>query len=161
MGKKKPKKYPSPKEDIPPQAKEPLVAYGLPAYSYMDSLASLTVKDVHKIQLPGNVLLDIQLETDLNASEIAGVLGISKSKYYELIKLNILDPREVDVLADFAGLWQKGLEAFDGDRELLHEWLNTRNENLGGVLPITLLPSRVGLRTLEKAFLRIEYSIYG
>ena len=97
----------------------------------------------------------------MSAQAIAGVVGVSKSKYYELAQLKDLGFKNIDALADFATLWQKGIEAFDGDKDLLNEWLEMRNENLGNIKPIELLSSRIGRRDLEKAFLRIEYSTYG
>jgi len=60
-----------------------------------------------------------------------------------------------------AYLWEKGMEAFDENHEHLIEWLNTKNEGLGNIKPIGLLGSRTGRSELEKAFFRIEYSVYG
>ncbi len=117
--------------------------------------------EVSDARLPGKKLQEVQEQTSLSAQDMAGIMGVSKSKYYELLQLATLSEKAVVALADFAALWQKGLDAFDGEVELLNEWLARRNTNLGNVRPKELLSSRLGRRELEKAFLRIEHSTYG
>lgn len=141
-----------------PKAQEPMVAYQV---SLLNVLNGLSYNDLDTIQLSGACLVEIQQQTSLSAQTIASIVGVSKSKFYDLVRLNDLGAKNIDALADFASLWQKGLDAFDGDVNLLNEWLETRNINLGSVRPIELLSTRMGRRELEKAFLRIEYSTYG
>ena len=140
------------------EAKEPMIAYQAPL---MNALTYMSYRDIHEMRLSGQSLVDIQNQTSLSAQDLAGILGVSKSKYYELIQLDDLGSKDIDALADFATLWQKGLEAFDDEESLLNEWLGMRNENLGNIKPVDLLSSRVGRRALEKAFYRIEFSTYG
>lgn len=148
-------------QDQPPiLAQEPEATYLSPMNS-VSFFSSLSAYDMADIEMPGNALSVIQEQTDLPAQLIAEVVGISKSKYYDLLQQDHLDIKIIDALADFSVLWQQGLEAFDNERSFLLEWLHTRNENLGGILPISLMGSRTGRRALEKAFLRIEYSVYG
>ncbi len=154
---KKRKKYTPPKSSIN-EAKEPMVAYQLPLLS---ALISMSYGDIQEMRLPGQSLIEIQQQTLLSAQDIAGIVGVSKSKYYELVQMEDLGSKNIDALADFATLWQKGLDAFDEDDSLLNEWLETRNQNLGNIKPTELLSSRIGRRELEKAFYRIEYSTYG
>ncbi|RLD23726.1 MAG: hypothetical protein DRI71_04595 [Bacteroidetes bacterium] len=153
---KKSKKYSSKKGKK--KVKERVVSY---QESILDSLYGMSYEDIEKINLPGKSLTTIQQQTSLGAMDLAQVMGVSKSTYYNLLDEETLDSETIDAMVDFAVLWQKGLEAFDEDASLLNEWLETRNTNLGGIKPIELLATRVGRRALEKAFLRIEYSTYG
>ncbi len=148
-------------EDQPPMiASEPMATYLKPGGSLV-FFSTLSPQDVEEIQISGKALSTFQEQTTLASQLLAEAIGISKSKYYDLIQYDSLDSKTIDAMADFATLWQKGLEAFDGEKALLLEWLHTRNENLGGIQPITLLGSRIGRRTLERAFMQIEYSVYG
>ena len=139
------------------KTKEPMVAYQVP----LSTLTSMSYRDIHATRLSGQTLIDIKNQTLLSAQNIAGIIGVSKSKFYELVQMKDLSSKNIDALADFATLWQKGIDAFDGDNSLLSEWMESRNENLGDIKPVELLSSRVGRRELEKAFNRIEYSTYG
>lgn len=154
---KKEKKY-APLNPGKNKAKEPMVAFQAPL---MSALTRMSYRDIHEMRLSGQSLVDVQKHTSLSAQDIAGVVGVSKSKYYELVQMDDLSSKNIDALADFATLWQKGIDAFDGDDSLLYEWMETRNENLGNIKPVELLSSRVGRRALEKAFYRIEFSTYG
>ena len=140
------------------KVEEPMLAYGI---SILSMLYGLNFNQITETHLPGHSLLELQKQTALSAQDIAGVVGVSKSKYYELLQLDDLGSKNIDALVDFATLWHKGLSAFDEDSILLNEWLISRNSNLGNIKPISLLVSRVGRRELEKAFNRIEYSTYG
>ncbi len=149
------------KEYEPSTLSEPLVPYLPMIATPLNRLQNMSMQDIAYSNFSGETLVDIQKQTSLSPNAIAGVVGVSKSKYYDLVKLKHLDAKNIDALADFATLWQKGIDAFDGDKGLLNEWLEMRNENLGNIKPIELLSSRIGRRDLEKAFLRIEYSTYG
>ena len=142
------------------KAEEPMALYGAFAMP-LDFLSVISSRSLATTKLPGKALTALQTETSLAPQEMASILGISKSKYYDLLKVDDLGSKNIDALADFAALWNKGIEAFDGDKQLLKEWLVSRNENLGGIKPVELLSSRIGRRELEQAFLRIEYSLYG
>lgn len=139
------------------KVEEPMVLH-TPLLVKLQEMSFIEISDAH---MPGDTLLDIEDQTLLSKEEVANVLGISMSKYYDLLKSEDIGSDNIDALADFAAFWQKGLDAFDDDKSLLKEWLNTRNENLGNIKPIELLASRMGRRILENAFLRIEYSTYG
>lgn len=133
----------------------------LTGVAILSALHNMSVNEISDTHFSGENLLELQKQTSLAAQDIAAIVGVSKSKYYELLQMENIGPKNVDALADFAALWQKGIDAFDDDSALLNEWLETRNVNLGNIKPVALLSSRVGRRVLEKAFLRIEYSTYG
>jgi len=140
------------------EAKEPMVRFHKPILNF---LLGMSYDDLHKTKLPGRSLGEIQEQTSLSATDLAQVMGISKSKYYNLLDQDYLELESIDAMVDFATLWQKGLDAFDDNVVYLNEWLSTRNENIGWRKPTEILATRIGRRELEKAFLRIEYSIYG
>ncbi len=142
------------------KVEEPAVAYRM-RVEPLDYLAQMSVQELDQVKLSGDALVALQQKTTLSPQALADVVGVSKSKYYELVRMDKLSSKNLDALADFATLWQKGIEAFDEDQSLLKEWLHTRNENLGGIRPVELLSSRMGRRELEKAFERIEYGTYG
>ncbi len=137
---------------------EPMIGYGV---SLLGMLYGLNVNSIPQTKIAGQSLVELQAQTSLTAQEMSLIVGVSKSKYYELLQKPDIGAKHVDALVDFAVLWNKGLAAFDNDQALLHEWLHTRNTNLGGLKPIALLGTRVGRRELEKAFNRITYSTYG
>jgi|GEM_PF-1777308 len=128
---------------------------------YLHILSGLTFEQINDSRATGSLVSDIAKETGLSSQDLANVLEIGKSKYYDLVKVSQLDQKYLDALADFSTLWVKGLEAFDNDQQSLLDFLKTKNENLGGIKPIYLLSSRMGRRELELAFQRIEYSLYG
>ncbi len=140
------------------KVEEPMVAYGV---SLLALLYGLSFSSLEETQLPGSSIVELQKQTKLSPQDMAGVVGVSKSKYYELVQLNDIGTKNLDALVDFATLWNKGLVAFDNDDDMLSEWITSRNSNLGNIKPVELLSTRVGRRELEKAFNRIEYSTYG
>ncbi len=140
------------------KVEEPMVAYGV---SLLGLLCGLNFSSLEETHLPGSSIVELQKQTKLSPQDMAGVVGVSKSKYYELVQLNDIGTKNLDALVDFATLWKKGLIAFDDDDEMLSEWMTSRNSNLGNIKPVELLSTRVGRRELEKAFNRIEYSTYG
>lgn len=140
------------------QVKEPEASLNPSLLSMLNEMSFI---DIGQVRVPGKSLFEIQRQTSLSAENIAGIVGVSKSKYYELLQLDDIGSKNIDALADFATLWNKGMIAFEDDVNLLNEWLKSRNESLGNVRPIELLTSRLGRRELEKAFLRVEYSVYG
>ena len=139
---------------------EPMALY-IANNEQLHFLAGVKPDDLSQVAIGGDTLVKVQQKTLLHANDLAEVLGVSKSTYYDLLKEKLLEAKYVDALADFASLWEKGLEAFDYNQAQLAQWLQTRNENLGGINPKQLLSSRIGRRELEKSFARIEYSTYG
>lgn len=142
-----------------PKAEEPAVAY----YDFptIERLSELSAIDAHTHAYAGDIIEQLSKETGISLQVLANILGISKSKIYELTKLKQLDENTIDALADFSCLWKVGLEAFDGNLNNYKLWLDTINPNLGQQKPIVFFQSRLGRRSLEKAFQRIEYSLYG
>ena len=124
-------------------------------------LASIASFEMENIDLPGQAITEIVKEAAIGREVIQGVLGVGKSAYYALIKKPRLEVDHIDILSNFSRVWQKGLETFEGNVEAFGEFMHTRNKNLGGVKPITLITSESGRRELSEAFDRIEYDLYG
>ncbi|MEQ8238547.1 MAG: hypothetical protein RIA69_05000 [Cyclobacteriaceae bacterium] len=142
------------------KVEEPFATYGMSS-SITAIYANFSVEEISKAPMTGATLSKIQENTSLSAQTLTAALEISKSKYYDMLQSDKLDFKTKDALVDLAYLWEKGMEAFDDNQDNLIEWLNAKNDNLGGIKPVVLFGSRTGRRELEKAFLRIEYSIYG
>ena len=54
----------------------------------------------------------------------------------------------------------QALEAFDGDREAVHEWMTSSQHTLGGATPTELVQTPEGLREVLGAILRIKDGVY-
>ena len=125
------------------------------------SLILSSARDLFSLRIKGAFLDTLQEVLRINTEDLADIFGISRSKYYRLLKEHKLDPSSVDVLSAFLKLWNKGLIAFDGDDDAFRSWLKTSNYNLGDIQPLELMKTETGRREVEAAILRIEYSIYG
>jgi len=139
---------------------EPMVAYSSNA-TLTTTFSRYSPEEILRVAMSGSNITQIQKTTNLSAQTLGDALGVSKTKYYDLLQSGDLDFKTKDALVDLAYLWEKGIEAFDDNQDHLLEWLNATNENLGDIKPVSLFGSRIGRRELEKAFLRIEHSTYG
>jgi len=140
---------------------EPEAIYHTPVLNYANQLVSASALDLEHLEIPGKFIRQLESATALDAIQLASILGMSKSKYYRIIKEKVLELNEVDILSNFLKVWKKGINAFDGIFEDFEEFLKTTNTNLGAVKPITLLKTESGRREVEKAIDRIEYGLYG
>lgn len=129
--------------------------------SKLDELANIPSYHIPDSQYNGMIVKELQEEIYLSREDMEKVMGVKKSGYYSILGKPVLDPDQVDTLSNFARVWQKGLNTFDFDIDAFNEFLHTKNRNLGGIVPITLINSESGRRELSDAFDRIEYSIYG
>ncbi len=129
--------------------------------SKLNELAKITSHQLPDVRYNGMIVKELQEEIYLPRENMEKVMGVKKSGYYSILGKALLDPDQVDTLSNFARVWLKGLNTFDFDAASFNEFLHTKNRNLGGVLPITLIHSESGRRELSDAFDRIEYSIYG
>ena len=148
---------------------EPAVAYiagtsGISLQHFFEKYVQMvksTAMELRDLAVVGSFLELLQKATQIKAEIMADIIGVSKSKYYRLLKAETLDSNAIDALASFTKLWHYGLLVFDKDLISFKAWLNTRNENMGGIMPLQLLQSENGRREVEKALDRIEYSVYG
>ena len=138
-------------------------AGGYPAgfKSHYKNLIFTNAQQLLNLHIKGRFIEQLQEFSQLSADELADIIGISRSKYYRLIKEAQLGIESIDSLSTFLKLWNKGVIAFDGNDANFREWLHSNNHSLGGIRPIELLKTETGRREIERAIDRIEYSVYG
>jgi len=129
--------------------------------SKLKELAKIPSYQLPEKRYNGMIVKEIQEEIYLSREVMERVMGVKKSGYYSILGKPLLDPDQVDRLSNFARVWLKGLNTFEGDSDAFNEFMHVKNRNLGGILPISLINSESGRRELSDAFDRIEYSIYG
>ena len=121
----------------------------------------LNYEGVGELKIPGYVLGVIPKITNLAISEVAELLDISKSTYYRAKEESVLEMETVDKLSSVLKIYQRGLEAFDGDKDDFEDWLHTKIPSLGNKKPFKLLKTENGRQSVLDAIDRIEHSIYG
>ncbi len=125
-------------------------------------VANVSSIEVSKLDFSAKNINSFITETGLTKDALASVLGISRSKLYNLLKDGeSLEPKYKPTFVMTVKLWEKGLTAFDGDKQSFEMWLKLPNTNLGNIAPFELLSNEPGRRELEKALDRIEFSVYG
>jgi putative toxin-antitoxin system antitoxin component (TIGR02293 family) len=119
-------------------------------------------QDLPRLELHGHQLKYIQEKTGLKVQDFSKIIGMGKSRFYNLVKESSnLTLEEKDALSVFIKLWEKGISVFDDSEEHFNEFLHTRNPSLGNVYPIELLSSQTGRIELDKVLNRIEYGVFG
>ena len=110
---KKSKKYSTKNKSS--KVKEPMVLSGV---ALLSALHNMSVNEISDTQFSGENLLELQKQTSLTAQDVAGIVGVSKSKYYELLQMENIGSKIVDALADFAALWQMVVCLFNALRKI-------------------------------------------
>jgi len=87
---------------------------------------------------------------------IAATLGIAKSNLPKLYKRS-LSKVQTDEINDLTLMWSELVAFFDGDDELLDEWLESSIPSLSGSQPIELLGTIVGRQVLHKTLDAMRY----
>lgn len=121
----------------------------------------LNYEGVGELKIPGYVLKVMPKITNLAVTEVAELLDISKSTYYRAKEESALEMETVDKLSSVLKIYQRGLEAFEWDKEGLENWLHTKIPSLGNKKPFELLKTENGRQSVLDAIDRIEHSIYG
>ena len=114
-----------------------------------------------KLSIPGSLLPDLPKALGLAAGEMAVLLNISRSKYYRDMEEKELDIDTIDKLSVILQVYEMGIEAFEGEKEVFNVWLHNTNVNLGNVKPIELMVTEKGRQAVLEAIVRIEYNLYG
>ncbi len=114
-----------------------------------------------ELQISGSILTIIPGLTGLTIPTLLELLNISKSTFYRTKEQKYLEPITADRLSALLKLYEKGVEAFDGDKDDFDEWLETRIPNLGDERPIDLLKTETGRNAVNEAIARIAHNIYG
>ena len=87
---------------------------------------------------------------------LADTLGTEVSNFSKLYK-RTLTKVQTDEINDLTSVWAELRAFFDGDEELLTDWLNTPLPALSGQRPIDLLSTIVGRRALRERLNAMQY----
>ena len=121
----------------------------------------LYYEGIGELKVAGSFMAHVPKITNLPIGDIVELLDISKSTFYRAKKDDsFLAMDTVDKLSSLLKIYQKGIEAFEGQEPFV-EWLNTKIPNLGGKRPIDLLKTENGRITVLDAIDRVEYGVYG
>ena len=120
----------------------------------------LTYSGVGELKVEGEFLSIIPQIINLPVSEIAGLLGMSKSTYYRAREEKKLDVDTIDKLSSLFKIYQRGLEVFDSQEDF-EDWLKTKVVSLGDQKPISLLKTENGRAAVLDTIGRVEYGVYG
>ncbi len=126
--------------------------------SLIDKL--LSYEGYGKIEIPGSVMQFLPDITNLSVRDLADLLEISTSSYYRKIGTDLIEMNFVDKMSSLLKIYQKGIEAFDNNRDDFEEWLNTQIPGLGNIKPIELLKTENGRSTILDAIERVEHNVY-
>ena len=121
----------------------------------------LSYEGVGELKIPGSFLSAMPKITNLPVTDIAELLDISKSTYYRAKEGHILEMETVDKLSSVLKIYQRGLEAFEDDKEDFENWLNTKIPSLASRKPLDLLKTENGRLAVMDAIDRIEHSVFG
>jgi putative toxin-antitoxin system antitoxin component (TIGR02293 family) len=69
-------------------------------------------------------------------------------------------PEESDRLLRASRLFGKALQLFEGNRDAATEWLTTVQPGLGGIVPLDLAKSEVGVLEVERLIGRLEHGVF-
>lgn len=67
----------------------------------------------------------------------------------------------VDRISSLLKIYEKGYDAFEGNNEEFHDWLNTKVPTLNYKKPIELLKAESGRLAVLETIGRIKYNVYG
>ena len=121
----------------------------------------LSYEGYGEIEVPGSIIRFLPDITNLSVSDLAGLLEMSTSSYYRKIRSGLLEMDSVDKMSSLLKIYQKGIEAFEDNRDDFEEWLNTQIPNLGNKKPIELLKTENGRLAVLDAIDRVEHNVYG
>lgn len=100
----------------------------------------------------------IKANTSLSSQEIVSALPVSPSTLCRQTKRKRFDPAISEKFIEIAEFWSRGLEVF-GNSERFQIWLHNPCLALGGIAPITLIDSSIGIGILQDELGRIEHGI--
>ena len=87
---------------------------------------------------------------------IADTLGAEMSNFSKLYQRN-LSKIQTDEMNDLTLFWQELRSFFDGDEELMSEWLEATIPAMSGARPVNLVSTIIGRQTLRRALDSMRY----
>ena len=100
-----------------------------------------------------------QRNTALATEALAALAGIPRRTLARRKEQGRFEPDESDRLVRFAKLFGRALELFEGDADAAREWLTTPQRGLGGIAPVELGKTDIGVNEVENLIGRLEYGI--
>jgi len=110
--------------------------------------------------LPVSALEDLVKLLDLTREETGQLLGLSVRTLSRLHARRTLDPVASDRLARVSQLVDHATDTLGG-ADMAAGWFRDPNPGLGGVHPIELLDTDVGVEMVDAVLRSIDYGIYG
>jgi len=96
---------------------------------------------------------------ELNQGDVYRVIGSARTLQRKRAHGTVLSTEESDRLARLARIVVRAEDAL-GDEVRARRWLTAENRALGGVPPLSLLDSDLGVLAVEQVLGRIEHGVY-
>jgi putative toxin-antitoxin system antitoxin component (TIGR02293 family) len=110
--------------------------------------------------LPVSAISALALELNVERSVLAKVVGISERTLSRRLASGLrLSAEESDRIMRVARVFAQTKDTL-GSAEKASRWLQKRNIALGGEVPLDLLDTDMGARSVEEILNRIEYGLY-
>ncbi len=109
--------------------------------------------------LPYTALESLASLLELTQRDITAVLGAAPRTLARRKRQRRLSPIESDRLYRLARILQTAAATL-GNVDKARAWLGRPNRALGGVTPLSMLDTEVGVRQVEDALIRINYGMY-
>src|SRR5262249_46289527 len=100
-----------------------------------------------------------QRNTALSTDALASLTNIPKRTLARRREQGRFEPDESDRLVRFARVFGRALELFEGDTDAARTWLLSPQQALGGIVPLELARTDIGVNEVENLIGRIEYGI--
>lgn len=113
------------------------------------------LRDAIRNGFPAGVIAAVMRAVDLTLDELASSLNLSP-RSLQRRKGSRLSAHESDLLYRLARTMALA-EQYIGDRDQAVRWLKRSNRALGGIIPLEVLDTEVGARSIENVLGRIAY----
>lgn len=102
---------------------------------------------------------EVQDRMQLSQKELANLLHLTPRTIQRMKEDALLSPAASGHLLELARLYRRAVEVL-GNEEVANQWLRTSVTALGGVQPVSLLDTPVGIQWVMTILGRIEHGIY-
>jgi putative toxin-antitoxin system antitoxin component (TIGR02293 family) len=109
--------------------------------------------------IPYSAFEHMQRNTAFATDALAELANIPKRTLARRKEQGRFDPDESDRLVRFSRLFGRALELFEGDPDAAREWLSSPQRGLGGIAPLELGKTDIGVNEVENLIGRLEYGI--
>ncbi|KQC14422.1 MAG: hypothetical protein APR63_05685 [Desulfuromonas sp. SDB] len=140
-------------------------------YDYLYEMYKIPKKKINQInnetELISVVFNDFNVQnaknfisySDLSLNEISQIVPVSLSTLQRTFKnKKKLNSALSEVFIELGEIYKIGLQAFDGNKERLNEYLHTENPYFNHKRPLDIMNTHKGRDLVKDELLRIEYS---